>query len=212
MNLRNTCRRNLTQRLVSWYNPVVPKVCIETRTWVAKGLKMGRTEVIQTGVVCFQSYQCLYVCGWGTWEKSRLVTLRLTVKITHTIIIFSYVAWGLGRCLTRFHQTQIWVVLKKFENCWSNHSSVSGWRFFKIHECLNSKIASTGKKFNFFHFSHTPFIDETDCKLSVSNGSVIVLSTYKIKKPLSALDFAAESSRCNWMISNLLWDRVATFS
>jgi len=73
VNLRNTCRRNLTQRLVSWYNPVVPKVCIETRTWVAKGLKMGRTEVIQTGVVCFQSYQCLYVCGWGTWEKSRLV-------------------------------------------------------------------------------------------------------------------------------------------
>jgi len=35
----------------------------------------------------------------------------------------------------------------------------------------NKKIRSTGKKFKVFHFSHMRFIAETDCKLSVSNGS-----------------------------------------
>jgi len=46
---------------------------------------------------------------------------------------------------------------------------------------LNNKIQSTGKNSFFFHFSHLRFIDKTDCKLSVSNGSVDALSTYKIK-------------------------------
>jgi len=30
LKLRNTCRRSLTQRLVSWSSPVVPKVWVET--------------------------------------------------------------------------------------------------------------------------------------------------------------------------------------
>jgi len=47
------------------------------------------------------------------------------------------------------------------------------------------------------------FIDKTDCKLSVSNGSVNVLSTSNIKTIfLLLLDFAAESSRCRGMILN----------
>jgi len=42
-------------------------------------------------------------------------------------------------------------------------------------------------------FSYMRFIDETDidCKLSVSKGSVNVLSTYKM-----TLDFAADTTRC----------------
>jgi len=47
-------------------------------------------------------------------------------------------------------------------------------------------------------------MDETDCKLSVSNGSVNVLSTSKMKTifPLT-LDFAAETTRCRGTISLL---------
>jgi len=54
------------------------------------------------------------------------------------------------------------------------------------------------------------FIDKTDCKLSVSSGSVNVLSTSKIKTIfLLTLDFAAEPTRCiREMISNLQY-RVA---
>jgi len=48
------------------------------------------------------------------------------------------------------------------------------------------------------------FIDETDCKLSESDGSVNALSTYKIKKHLSTLDFAAGPSRYSRLTSNLL--------
>jgi len=45
---------------------------------VEKGKKMGRAEVIQTGVVDFQRYHCLSasVCSVDTWEKSRLQTLK----------------------------------------------------------------------------------------------------------------------------------------
>jgi len=48
------------------------------------------------------------------------------------------------------------------------------------------------------------FIDETDYKLSVSNDSVNVLSTSKMKTicPLT-LDFTAETTRCRGMISHL---------
>jgi len=49
------------------------------------------------------------------------------------------------------------------------------------------------------------FIDETDidCKLSVSNGSVNVLSTSKIKTIfLLTLDFAAETTRGRGTISH----------
>jgi len=48
------------------------------------------------------------------------------------------------------------------------------------------------------------FIDETDCKLSVSNRSVNILRTSKMKTIfLLTLDFAAESTRCRGMISLL---------
>jgi len=48
------------------------------------------------------------------------------------------------------------------------------------------------------------FITETDCKLSVSNGSVNVLSTSKMNTVfLLTLDFAAEFTRCKEMISRL---------
>jgi len=48
-------------------------------------------------------------------------------------------------------------------------------------------------------------IEKTDCKESVSNGSVNALSTYKIKSVfLLTLGFATDSSCCN-MISNLLY-------
>jgi len=32
-----------------------------------------------------------------------------------------------------------------------------------------------------FHISHTGFVEKTDCKLSVSNGSANCLRTYKMK-------------------------------
>jgi len=48
------------------------------------------------------------------------------------------------------------------------------------------------------------FIDEMDCKLSVSDGSVNVPRTSKLKTIfLLKLDFAAESTRCGGMISRL---------
>jgi len=53
------------------------------------------------------------------------------------------------------------------------------------------------------------FIDETDCKLSVNNGSVNILSTSKMKTIFLPLDFAAESTRCRRMISRLQYDMVA---
>jgi len=55
-------------------------------------------------------------------------------------------------------------------------------------------------------FSYMSFIDETDidCKLSVSKGSVNVLSTSKMKTIfLLTLDFAAETTRCRGTISRI---------
>jgi len=64
--VRNNFRHSLTQRLVRWCSTVVPKVCVETQTKVAKGQKMGRAEA---GVVYFQRYHCLSVCvcSVDTW-------------------------------------------------------------------------------------------------------------------------------------------------
>jgi len=42
------------------------------------------------------------------------------------------------------------------------------------------------------------FIEKTDCKLFVSDGSCNTLNTYK-SNFLLTLDFAADSSRCSWM-------------
>ena len=78
---RPTCRRSLTQRLVSWSSPVVPKVCIKTQRTVEEGNKLGLAEAIQTCDVFFQRYHCLSVsaCCVGPWEKSRLLTLETNV-------------------------------------------------------------------------------------------------------------------------------------
>jgi len=111
--LRNTCRRSLTQRLVSWSRPVASKVFVDTRTRVAKGHKMGLAEVIQTGAACFQRYHCLSVCSLGTWEKSRLLTL--TTNLATYCQTHSYNNYFFIYCLRRVHQTQIWIVLK---NVW----------------------------------------------------------------------------------------------
>ena len=83
LKLRNTCRRNLTQWLVSWSNPVVSEALFETRTMVAKGQKMGRAEAIHTWVVHFQRYYCLSVsvCSVGTWGKSILLILKMTLAV-----------------------------------------------------------------------------------------------------------------------------------
>ena len=56
LKLINTWRRSFTQRLVSWFSPVVPKVWIKIQRTVEKGQKMGRAEAFQTGVADFQRY------------------------------------------------------------------------------------------------------------------------------------------------------------
>ena len=121
---RPTCRRSLTQRLVSWSSPVVSKVRIKTQGRV-KGQRIGRAEAIQTGVINFQLYHCLSVsvCSIDTWEKSRLLTLKTNLatccqKSSTLPVFFSYVGWGLGRQV--FTELRFGVCSKKF-------SSVSGW-------------------------------------------------------------------------------------
>jgi len=59
--LRNTCRRSLSQRLVSWSSPMVPEVWIKTRRRVENGQKMRRAEAIRTGVVDFERYHYVSV-------------------------------------------------------------------------------------------------------------------------------------------------------
>ena len=56
-----------------------------------------------------------------------------------------------------------------------------------------------GKKIKFlFHFVHLRFIEKTDCKICVSNGSTSALRTYKMKNVfLLILPFAADSSCCS---------------
>jgi len=117
-----TCRRSLTQRLVSWSSPVVSKVRIRTQRRVGKGQKMGRAEAIQTGVINFQLYPCLSACSIDTWEKSRLLTLK--TNLATCCKNQPHFQYFFIRCLRYgspgVHQTQIWVALKKV---WE----VSGW-------------------------------------------------------------------------------------
>jgi len=58
LQVRNSCRCSLTQRLVRWSSPVVHKVWVETKTRVEKGQQMGRAEA---RVVYFQRYHCFSV-------------------------------------------------------------------------------------------------------------------------------------------------------
>jgi len=44
-----------------------------------------------------------------------------------------------------------------------------------------TKNPRLGKNSISFHFSHIGFVEKTDCKLSVSNGSANCLRTYKMK-------------------------------
>jgi len=59
----------------------------------------------------------------------------------------------------------------------------------------------TGKKIKFlFRFVHMCFIEKTDCKICVSDGSANALRNYKINSVfLLTLPFAADSSCCSWM-------------
>jgi len=79
--------------------------------------------------------------------------------------------------------------------------------FFKIIQCLNKKIQSTGKNLIWFHFSHMRFIKKTDCELYVSNGNVNTLkNTYKKNHLLLTLDFAADFLL---QLNNFKFTRVA---
>ena len=76
--------RNLTQEWVSWSNPV----SVETQTRVTKGQKLDRAEAIQTGVVYFQRYECLYLSvayrylrkEWNTVIKNEISNLGFCQK------------------------------------------------------------------------------------------------------------------------------------
>jgi len=62
LHVRNTCRCSLTQRLVRWCNPLVPKILVKTQTKMEKGQQMGRAEAIQTSCVFSTLPLLLCVC------------------------------------------------------------------------------------------------------------------------------------------------------
>ena len=53
--------------------------------------------------------------------------------------------------------------------------------FLKSISVKMPKNPGLGKNSISFHFSHIGFVEKTDCKLSVSNGSANCLITYKMK-------------------------------
>jgi len=73
LQVRNTCRCSLTQRLVRWCIPVVPKILIETQTRVAKGQQMGRAEAIQTSCVFPTLPPLLCVCLQRTYFRKEQI-------------------------------------------------------------------------------------------------------------------------------------------
>ena len=101
---------------------------------------------------------------------------RVSGDSSDTINTFSYVVWDLGREV--FTKLRFGSPSKKCGRRWFSHFSVSGW-------------------------SHALYGE--DRLQAICNDSVNALSTYKIKSILLLrLDLAADSSRCSWMISNLL--------
>jgi len=147
-------------------------------------VKIGRAEAIHTWIAFFQRYLCLSVCSVGTWEQSRLLLLKTN------LVARCSPNTDLGRAQT-------------FGNRWSSHSSVSGWSLLKSNSALITKANGLRKNLLLFHFSHISTIEKIDGELSVSCGSVIALSTSKIKRHLPTyLNFAADPSRCSWTISN----------
>jgi len=74
VKLRNTSRRNIKQRWVSWSIPVVPEASVETQTRATKGQKTGRAEAIQTGFAFSTLPLFVFVCSVSTWEKSEMLT------------------------------------------------------------------------------------------------------------------------------------------
>ena len=78
---------------------------------------MGRTEAIQTGVVYFQRYHCLSLSvayrylrkEWNTDIKNELIHLGYTVENHRYHLFFLFFI----SCLSRVHQTQVWIALKK---------------------------------------------------------------------------------------------------
>ena len=117
VKLGNTCHRYLTQRWVIWSSLVVPKVwkygLKSKQGW--RRVKNGSCRGDPSRSCVFSKLPLLFfVCsvgGFADIEKSTYS--NLLPKATRAVIIFSYVAWGLGRCLRFLHQTQMWMVLKK---------------------------------------------------------------------------------------------------
>jgi len=154
VKLRNTSRRNITQRWVSWSIPVVPEISVETKQGQRRVKK--RTEASQTEVLFVFSTLPLFVfvCNVSTWEKSEMLTFKnelsnLLPKSPIRSLFFFIICLRLGSLCSVFSPNSD-LGSKKFGNCWSGHSGVSSWNVYKIHECLNNKIQSTQKKSIFF--------------------------------------------------------------
>ena len=62
--------------------------------------------------------------------------------------------------------------------------------FFKSISVKMQKNPRLGKNSISFYFIHTRFVEKTDCKLSVSNGSAHALTTYKLET--SSYSWASE--------------------
>jgi len=81
LKLRNrpACRYSLTQWLVSWSIPVVPKVWVETQIRVAQGQNYAAPRRSKPELHIFKvTTACLCLSGSvGTWEKNSLLTLKM---------------------------------------------------------------------------------------------------------------------------------------
>jgi len=82
----------------------------KTQRRMEKGQKLGRPEAIQTCDAFFQRYHCLSVSACNIRNELS----NLLPKIIHTIIIFSYIFWGLGHEV--FNKLRAWSCSKKFGN------------------------------------------------------------------------------------------------
>jgi len=80
-----TFRRPIVIRLPGNWYPLAHALGRDPRKG-CEGSKMDRTLAIKTWVVYFQPYRCLSVsvCSAGTWEKSRLLTLKANLSLGTT--------------------------------------------------------------------------------------------------------------------------------
>ena len=101
---------------------------------------------------------------WNADIKNKLSNLLPKISNRPTIIIFSYVVKGLGRCLRRVHQTQVWGALKKVQEPLLQPFQLKRLKLFFIHGRLNNKIQSTGKKFQFSFILDTCALSSKEIK------------------------------------------------